>query len=630
MARRQDPLFAVSLAACLLTTGARSFAQQSAPSPPVALPSVLEEALPATMDIDNRGLRSFGLLEIARIRQRDDEAAALELAQRVARILPDLPEDETWGDFMRGFFNPLNLLNIVATTAAYGPQVSTMISENRANVRRQYLYEQYRKQKATLTQDLFELMVPHAPDMAVKTEATLRPAYRVLAIEALLRLGPAADAERLVAIARDLSVTKNKDIPSYELGMLAEAVNRYNPSAARVILDESLRKIRGSDVPDGLMDAIYERAIRIEPVFDFDPAVPAADKRVHAQRQLAYARAAAAVNARQALSILNAVTHDGSETRQGVAAALRAIAAAAPESLWPDIRQAALRSMEDGAKRSNYLINRDAIVALGYVDPALAAERADRLVTKNTRVTGNAVRLELALSWLPSRRSRAFQILESLEDQFWKSLAESTWKMSSMSQIKTQTFSAIVRAKREWPLQAAAAGGEDLAAASRTLRRFTEIARILDSNAVKHVAKHVNDHEQLRRQWIDYLPLALADAAAARQKLSDPAAHAVFEESYKVASTAKSPAREWAYAWNAAAWHQAGPTLPSTVVDRIVSRLVRFDDHGKLSRDFPMYVEQVTRFSPPTALRLARARRGDQRAMGLIAVAWELHGQPGR
>ena len=82
--------------------------------------------------------------------------------------------------------------------------------------------------------------MPAAPELALKTEPTLSPAYRVIAIETLLRLGPAVDADRLetdrsqtdrVEKTTDIYRALAKDWPDAFLPDLAMSLNDYRLKA---------------------------------------------------------------------------------------------------------------------------------------------------------------------------------------------------------------------------------------------------------------------------------------------------------------------------------------------------------------------------------------------------------------
>jgi len=594
--------------------------RQSNDIPIINTRSVLDEALMTTMKISDRGVQAVALLHIARVRHNEDPAAALELAQNVAKILPGLPEDMTWGDIFKDAFNPLNVLGGVGLYSLYGPYLGNALNTNRSLTRQQFLREAYRSRKVALTQELFELLVPTAPALALATESTLPVAYRAVALEALLRLGPASQAETRVASVKQVIQAGTREIPAPDLARLAEAVHQYDPAASRLLITEALVKVRARNTPEQVLEDVYASAIKVQPDFFSDSAFSAESPQLKAKRQLAFGRGTAATDPQRALAVLKDVTPRSRETREGLAAALRLIAEEAPQDVSTEIRSQALRLVDD-SEGITFRVARDAVVALGTVDSGLASERAAALRLEAGRTFENIVRLELALSWLPKRPLQAFEMLESFDDRFWSSLGPTVWGITKNPSWRPELFRPIVRTKKEWPRQAIVVAAQDAVPAERTLRRCTAVARFLDTSAVKLLAKYVDSQTQYRDEWVEYLPFALAEVAVARHQAGDEAALRLLEDAQKLAKSAPRPAREWALGWNARAWQDVAPASRTPILEEAVTSLTRLQKHGKLEVHLPLLLDQVSRLDPSRALQIARSSKTELRPFALTAVA---------
>ena len=308
---------------------------------------------------------------------------------------------------------------------------------------------------------------------------------------------------------------------------------------------------------------MYASAAKVQPGFNFDPVEPSVGRDIHARRQLAFARAVSGTDPGRALSLIAAITHDSGQTYQGRASVLRLVAEQVPSELAADIRQEAVRLLDLRGLNNvqDAQMAGDALVALGIVDPDLALQRS-MAFPSNRRFLGSFIRVELALSWLPRNRAKAFEILETLDNEFWQGLADEAWKLTSRPASRDPSFRAIARVKQLWPREAVAVAAEDRTLADRTLRRFEEVARLLDTSIVKRLPGKTGDGSHFRAYWgnyVAYRPFALAELAVARQQLGRDDASRTFEEVHTIVQSAKSPAREWALVWNARAWLDAAP-----------------------------------------------------------------------
>jgi hypothetical protein len=585
---------------------------------------VLDEAQALTMRLGNRGVQALALLEIARVREPADPTAAQELTRRVADILPDLPAASTFGDMLKDGLSASNLLGSLATNAISGPYVSNAVAAARFSEGQQTRRNEYETRKAELTVQLFEKIGKTDLQTALATAQKLDPLFRTIALEALLRVAPQGVAGQILPSVRQLLQGKKDDIVPLDLALLAEATHPHDPELARSILTEALSKLK-TDSAVNLLETLYVSAVRVNPTFDFDPAKPPVGRDIHARRQLAFAHAIARTDAARALKLITAVTHDSQETRQRRAATLRLIAEHAPRDLAEGIRAESVRLLDH--RQLSFLVARDALIALGLVDPDLARQRSFALPRPSYVLSGMA-RAELALSWLSSHPARAFEILEGLDDKFWQETADGAWKTSSMPSSRNLSFSLIARTKRLWPQAAADAGPMEPAVIERTLRRFENVARLLDKAIVNRLPDKMGDRLDFRAMWVSYSPFATTELAVARQRLGHPDARKAFEEARQIALKAQSPTQEWALAFNARAWIDGAPGVHLPALDEAADQVTRLNHHGHLDAYVVDLIRQVTGIRPDAAVALARRAKNDVRPFALAAVADELQKQP--
>ena len=217
-------------------------------SSPADRRAILNDAQALAMMIGNRGLQALATLEIARLREPDDPAAALELTRRVAGVLPDLPAGNTFGDIMKSAFDPRYILADLAM-AAFSPSAL----ENARTAR----LALYTTRKAELTLQLFDMLGRTDPAAALETAAKLEPLFRTIALEALLRVSP-RDAAATLPSVRQLIQGDKGDITSTDLALLAEAVQPNDPELARAVLNEALAKVR-KDTPIEVLNVCERR-----------------------------------------------------------------------------------------------------------------------------------------------------------------------------------------------------------------------------------------------------------------------------------------------------------------------------------------------------------------------------------
>jgi hypothetical protein len=612
--------------------------QEQASNPGVSLKTVLDEAQALTAKIGNRGVQALATLETARLRERDDTAAAQELTRRVASILPDLPEANTFGDMMKDALNPLNLLSGVGMYSAYGPYLGNTLYNARIRERQLTRLIAYESRKADLTLNLFEQMGRTDPAGALATALKLGPLFRAIAFEAFLRVAPREAVGPAIEGVRQMMKGDNVDVAPLDLGLLAEAVQRYEPELAQTVLEEALRRVRKTNTPIEILEAVYASAVKVQPSFDFDPAAPSVGGEVRARRRLAFARAISETDTERALRLIAEVAHDSAETRQRRALVLRLVAEQELPHLAAEISALAIRLLDhpelnrrfffltpNADLTSNFQFAGDALIALGIVDQDLAHQRS-MAFPPNRRFLSELMRVELALSWLQRHRARAFEMLEAMDNRFWQAVADGAWRVSSVPASGEPSVSTIARVKREWPREAVAVAAEDPAVAARTLSRFEEVARLLDDSIGRRVSGRMDDVVRFRAYWVDYCPFALVELATARQRLGRDDASRAFEEARKLAHGADSPAREWALVWNARAWAVAGSNQSLPARDEAVARISRIGDHKHLEDHLVALVRQLSHLSPGAALQTARRAKNDVRPFALLAIVEELRG----
>ncbi len=626
---------------------------------------ILQEALAdARLDKDLAN-RVRSLLAVAPILDKFYSQETNEALEEAIALIPKLPEGPSFWDQMLeaaisgaitgvwlGFL-PKNipLYHVVSATLMTGSM--SRLHQNWYAAIRQYLAS-----KDGFTLDLVQLLAPKKPPRALELALSIKADYaRALGVEMCLRSWPRSESEAVISTVRKLAAGSKKEAPSAVLvAALASGVEPHDISLARELAG------RAGDALNAKTDALtarqtYTVLARLDPEASRKLVMRLAENpTANATLLLAFANGVIPIQPELAWRALTAVPRQDQKFIVERAATLRQFMEVLPQNLRDEARMYTLDLLASVPNRDignfitggemygelrRFAVVSDAVVSLGVVDPEMARRQAeqsafsefmgslllDTLIRQRKgldkelrqNLLQNFIRLDLALSLLPSRPLEAFQILESLDDHFWSAFGQAAWRSFRFEDpvgVNWRLSRLVAQVKTRWPDSATAVAGTRPEESARTLRRFLVVSELLDTVAVAKLPQN----EKLRYAWLEYLPFALTYAGRALQARQPEDAAKAFQNSMKLAEGIPSPAREWALCSNARAWKELGADQGRTAGQDAANRAAALKNYKPWELELPHLIQQVARLDPAAALRIARARNKGFRATALVAV----------